>query len=94
MLTRKATLTLEELIKTMGYVFKETYSPRVPAELTVLTYIVVIGDNSKLKLKASNETGSEVSKLPKRGFKQSQQVFYMEKRGPKQILFGSPVARV
>ena len=40
--TRKGTLTLEDwdFIETIGYAFKETYSPRVPAELT---YIVVIG---------------------------------------------------
>ena len=38
--TRKGTLTLEDsdFIETMGDAFKETYSPRVPAELT---YIVV-----------------------------------------------------
>ena len=47
--TRKATLTLEDsdFFETMGDAFKETYSPRVPAELT---YIVVIGDSSKLEL--------------------------------------------
>ena len=39
--TRKATLTLEDFNETMGDTIKETYSPRVPAELT---YIVVIGE--------------------------------------------------
>ena len=56
MRTRKATLTLDELIKMMGDAFEQTYSPRVPAELT---YIMVIGDSSKLKLKASDESGSD-----------------------------------
>ena len=45
MQTQKATLVLEESIETMRDAFKEIYGPRVPAELT---YIVVIGDNSKL----------------------------------------------
>ena len=40
MRTRKATLALEELIKTMGDAFREKYSPRAPVELT---YIVVSG---------------------------------------------------
>ena len=57
MQTRQATLTLEELIETMGNAFKETYSPRVPAELT---YIVVIGDCSELEVKTSDESGLEV----------------------------------
>ena len=41
--TRNGTLTLEDsdFIETMGDTVKETYLPRVPAELT---YIVVIGD--------------------------------------------------
>ena len=43
MQTRIATLTLKELIETMGNAFKEIYLPRVPAELT---YIAVIGDSS------------------------------------------------
>ena len=55
--TRKGTLTLEdsEFIETMGDAFKETYSPRVPAELT---YIVVIDDSSKLELDDSHESCS------------------------------------
>ena len=54
MRTRKTTLTLEELelIEAMGDAFKETNSPRVPAELA---YIVVIGDSSKLELEESDE---------------------------------------
>ena len=42
-------VTLEELefFETMGSVFKETYSPHVPAELT---YTVVIGYSSILEL--------------------------------------------
>ena len=54
MRTRKTTLTLEELelIEAMGDAFKETYSPRVPAELA---YIVVIGDSSKLELEESDD---------------------------------------
>ena len=65
MRTRKATLTLEELIETMGNAFKETYSPRAPAELT---YIVVIGDGSKLEVEASDESGSEFIELPIRSY--------------------------
>ena len=34
MLTRKATLTLEEVIEAMGNAFKDTYLARAPAELT------------------------------------------------------------
>ena len=41
MRTRIATLTLEELIETMGDAFKETFSLRVPAELTY-----IVGDGS------------------------------------------------
>ena len=67
--TRKATLTLKELefIETMGYqyTFKETYSPRVPAEQT---YIVVIDDSSKLELKESNESCSGLIDLPICGY--------------------------
>ena len=37
----------------IGDTFKETYSPRVPAELT---YIVVVGDSSKLELEESDES--------------------------------------
>ena len=65
MLTRKATLTLEELIETMGDTFKETYSPRAPAKLT---YIVVIGDSSKLEVEASDDSVSEFIELPILGF--------------------------
>ena len=61
MQTRQATLTLEELIETMGNAFKETYSPRMPAELT---YIVVICKGSKLELKSSDESDSELIELP------------------------------
>ena len=57
MWAQKATLTLEELIETIGNAFKQTYSPRVPAELT---YIVVIGDCSELEVKTSDECGLEV----------------------------------
>ena len=55
--TRKATLTLEhwDFIETMGDAIKETYSTRVLAELT---YMVVIGDSSKLELEESDEFGS------------------------------------
>ena len=65
--TRKGTLTLEDsdFIETMGDAFKETYSPRVPAELT---YIVVIGDSSKLELDDSDESGSGLIDLPIRGY--------------------------
>ena len=40
---RNGTLTLQDsdFIETMGYAFKETYSPRVPVGLT---YIVVCGE--------------------------------------------------
>ena len=48
----------------MGDAFKETYSPRVPAELT---YIVVIGDSGKLKLEESVESSSGLIDLPIRG---------------------------
>ena len=65
MQTRQATLTLEETIETMGNAFKETYSPRAPAELTD---IVVIGDGSKLEVEASNESGSEFIELPICGY--------------------------
>ena len=47
MRTQKATLTLEELIKTIGDAHMQTYSPRAPAELS---YIVVIGDRKRLEL--------------------------------------------
>ena len=65
--TRKGTLTLEDwyFIETIGDAFKETYSPRVPAELT---YIVVIGDSSKLELEDSDESGSGLIDLPIRGY--------------------------
>ena len=49
----------------MGNAFKDTYSPRAPAELT---YIVVIGDGSKLDVKASDKSGSEFIELPIRGY--------------------------
>ena len=45
--------------------FKETYLPSVPAELT---YIVVIGDSSKLELDDSDESGSGLIDLPIRGY--------------------------
>ena len=56
MRTQKATLTLEEVIEAIGDAFKDTYSPRAPAELT---YIVVIGGGSKLEVEASDESVSE-----------------------------------
>ena len=65
MRTRKATLTLEEVIEAIGDAFKDTYSPRAPAELT---YIVVIGDGSKLEVEASDESVSEFIELPIRGY--------------------------
>ena len=58
MRTQKATLTLEELIETMGDAFKETYSPRVPAQLTK---IVVIGDSCKLEVEASDDPAQRSS---------------------------------
>ena len=65
--TRKGSLTLEDsdFIETMGDAFKETYSPRVPAELTCF---VVIGDSSKLELDDSDESGSGLIDLPIRGY--------------------------
>ena len=65
--TRKGTLTLEDsdFIETMGDTVKKTYLPRVPAELT---YIVVIGDSSKLELDDSDESGSGLIDLPIRGY--------------------------
>ena len=65
--TRKATLTLEDsdLIDTMGDVFKKTYAPRVSAELT---YIVVIGDKSKLEHEESDESCSGLIDLPIHGY--------------------------
>ena len=62
MRTRKATLTLEEVIEAIGDAFKDTY---LPAELT---YIVVIGDGSKLEVEASDESVSEFIELPIRGY--------------------------
>ena len=62
MRTRKATLTLEEVIEAMGDAFKETYSPRAPAELTY------IGDGSNLEVEASDESSSEFIELPIRGY--------------------------
>ena len=56
--TRKGTLTLEDsnFIETTGEAFKETYSPRVPAvRAAELTYIVVIGNSSKLELEESDQ---------------------------------------
>ena len=64
MQTRKATLTLEELIETMGNEFNETYLPGVPAELT---YIVEIGTGSKFEVKASDESCSYIIEMPIRG---------------------------
>ena len=65
MRTRKATLTVEEVIEAMGDAFKDTYSSRAPVELT---YIVVIGDGSKLEVEASDESVSEFIELPIRGY--------------------------
>ena len=73
MRTQKATLTLDELIETVGGAFKETYLPRVPSELT---YIVAIGDCRELEVKASDESGSlaEVIELPIRGYLAAQRL--------------------
>ena len=60
MRTRKAALTLKKSTETIGDAFNEIYSPSGPAELT---YIVVIGDSSKLKVEASDESGSEVTEV-------------------------------
>ena len=49
----------------MEYAFKETYSPYVPVELT---YIVIIGDDSKLEVKASVESGLDFIELPTCGY--------------------------
>ena len=65
MQTRKTTLTLEVLIETMGDAFRETYLPRAPAELT---YIVVIGEGSKLEVEANDEFSSEYIELPICGY--------------------------
>ena len=64
---RKAKLTLEDsdFIETIGDELKETYLPRVPSKLS---YIVVIGDNSKLELEESDESGSGLIDLPIRGY--------------------------
>ena len=62
MRTRNATLTLEELIETIGDAFKQTYAT---AELT---YIVEIGDSSKLEVEESDESGSGLIDLPIRGY--------------------------
>ena len=70
---QKPTLTLEESIETRGNAFKETCSPRVPVELSQLTYIQVHCGNwrrqqIKLEVKASKKSGSEVIELPIRGY--------------------------
>ena len=57
--------SLSELIEKIGDTFTETCWPRVPAELT---YIVEIGDGSKLEVKASDESGSDFIEWPIRGF--------------------------
>ena len=49
----------------MGDANKETYLPRVPAELT---YIVVIGYGSKLELEESDESCSGLIGLPIRSY--------------------------
>ena len=49
----------------IGDTFKETYSPRVPAELN---YIAVIGDSSKLELEEFDESCSGLIDLPTRGY--------------------------
>ena len=71
--TRKVTLTLEdcEFIETMGDAFKETYSPRLPAELT---YIMAIGNGSKLEVEASDESCSEFIELLIRGYLAAQRL--------------------
>ena len=53
MQTRKATLILKDLIETMGDVFKETYSPRVPAELTYVSSVVIVDRESVRALDAA-----------------------------------------
>ena len=70
MRTRKATLILKDLIETMGDVFKETYLPLVRREVVPaeLTYIMVIGNSSKLELEESDESCSGLIDLPIRGY--------------------------
>ena len=65
MRARKATLTSEELFQIMGEAFKQTYSPRAPAELTC---IVSVGYSSKLELGECEDSDSELTDLPIRGY--------------------------
>ena len=57
------TLTLEELIETIGDAFNQTYSPRAPVELYCRN-----GASSRLELEESDDFGSGLLDLPIRGY--------------------------